>query len=189
MARAKQSVEGGRDSAAGIVPRKAVLQTGRLLSAGKTAKCALTDRALAFTMPGVTLTTRLIEGQFPDYRRVIPTAHPRKISLARAALTEALRRVAVLAESPQRGIRLSLSPGNLRLSSSSPELGEAEESLPVEYAGEPLVIGMNAGYLLEALDPLEADEVTIEVKDPRSPILLHPEKDTEILSVNMPMRV
>lgn len=189
LARARRSAEGGTDSATGIVPRKAVQQIGRLLSAGQTAKCALTERSLTFTMPGITLTTRLIEGQFPDYRRVIPTEHPMKLSLARSPLIEALRRVAVLAESPQRGILLSLSPGSLRLSSSSPELGEAEESLPVEYGGEPLAIGMNVSYLLDALEPLDADAVVMEVKDPLSPIRLHPEKDTDILSVIMPLRL
>jgi DNA polymerase-3 subunit beta len=189
LARARRSAEGGPDSATGIVPRKAVQQIGRLLSAGQTAKCVLTERLLTFTMPGSTLTTRLIEGQFPDYRRVIPPEHPMKLTMARSGLIEALRRVAILAESPQRGIQLGLSAGSLRLSSTNPELGEAEESLPVEYGGEALAIGVNAGYLLDALEPLEADGVVIEVKDPLSPILLHPEKDTETLSVIMPLRL
>ncbi len=111
-ARAPRSADGGTDSATGIVPRKAVQQIGRLLSAGQTAKCALTERSLTFTMPGITLTTRLIEGQFPDYRHVIPAEHPMKLTIARSAIIEALRRVAILAESPQRGIQLSLWAGS-----------------------------------------------------------------------------
>jgi len=189
LALARCPVPPASPATAGIVPRKAVQQLGRLLRSGESANLTLAERAFAFTMPGMTLSTRLIDGQFPNYRAVIPSNHPITLRVPRQALGVGLRRVAILAESATRPVRVTLEPGALILASGMTELGEAEERLSIAYDGTPLALGVNAGYLLEALAPLETDQVVLDLKDPLSPILVRPEPGADALSVIMPLRL
>jgi DNA polymerase-3 subunit beta len=135
------------------------------------------------------MTARLIEGQFPNYEAVIPKAHPGRLITARGGLSGALRRVAVMAEERNKPVKLALSPASLKVSASSQELGEAEEILDVEYAGEEMVIGFNSRYLLEAMAALEKDQVVLEIKDAQSPGIIKSVEGEGYCCVIMPMRI
>src|SRR5207302_8636416 len=139
-------------------------------------------------MPNFVMTARLIEGQFPNYEAVIPRTHPARLTTSRGALSSALRRVAVMAEERNKPVKLALSPASLKVSASSQELGEAEEILDVEYAGEEMVIGFNSRYLLEAMAALEKDQVVPEIKDAQSPGVIKSVEGEGYCCVIMPMR-
>src|SRR5438093_7784452 len=159
LAFATRSVGLAVRTATRIVPRKAVTEIMRVLGAGEEVQIAITENQFILQMPNFVMTARLIEGQFPNYEAVIPKTHPGKLSAARSSLSAALRRVAVMAEERNKPVKLALSPAALKLMASSQELGEAEEILEVEYAGEEFVIGFNSRYLLEAMGALEKDQV------------------------------
>jgi DNA polymerase-3 subunit beta len=135
------------------------------------------------------MTARLIEGQFPNYEAVIPKAHPGRLVISRGALTSALRRVAVMAEERNKPVKLTLAPASLRLAASSQDLGDAEESLDVDYAGAEVTIGFNSRYLLDAMAPVDKDEVILEFKDGLSPGVIRSVADDGYCCVIMPMRI
>ncbi|MBI2544626.1 MAG: DNA polymerase III subunit beta, partial [Candidatus Rokubacteria bacterium] len=129
------------------------------------------------------------EGQFPNYEQVVPKGHPCRLVVSRSALAAALRRVSVLSEERTKPVKVLLSPGSLKLTAQNPELGEAEESLPVDYSGEELAIGFNSRYVLDALGAIEADEVVAELKDALSPGIIRSLEGEEYFCVIMPMRI
>jgi DNA polymerase-3 subunit beta len=173
----------------GIVPRKAVQEMGRVLGAAEGAALALRDNQFFLRTPGFVLASKLVEGQFPNYEQVLPKAHPRHLTVEREALIAAIRRVSVVADDRTRPVRFTVGAGALRLSASSQELGEADETLAAESAGEELLIGFNARYVLEAIGPLEGDQVVIELKDGLSPGVFRSRQDESSLCVIMPMRI
>jgi DNA polymerase-3 subunit beta len=138
---------------------------------------------------GVTLVMRLIEGEFPNYRQVIPKETTRHLVLGVDLLSHALRRVALLSSERSRAVKLELESGLLRLSSNNPDLGEAHEELDVDYDGEPLTIAFNARYLMDCLAACAAKEVRIGFQDELSPAQVVPTSDDDSLAVVMPMRV
>jgi DNA polymerase-3 subunit beta len=173
----------------GIVPRKAVQEVSRVV--GGTEDAALTIRESRFFLrtPGFVLASKLIEGQFPSYEQVLPKDHPRRLTVDRESLIAALRRVAVVADDRTRPIRLTAGPGTLRLSASSQELGEADEELTADFVGEELTIGFNARYLLDAIGPMDGQQVLVELKDSLSPGVFRTPTDDTSLCVIMPMRI
>ena len=173
----------------GIVPRKAVSEIQRALGAGEEVQIAITDNQFVLQMPNFVMTARLIEGQFPNYEAVIPKAHPGHLTLSRPAFIAALRRVSVMAEERNKPVKLTLIPTSLKLSASSAELGEAEEALTVDYAGEEVAIAFNSRYVLEALSPMEGDAVVFEFKDALSPGVIKSAADDGYRCVIMPMRI
>jgi DNA polymerase III subunit beta len=175
--------------ATGIVPRKAVVEIQRALGAGDEIQIAITENQFVLQMPNFVMTARLIEGQFPNYEAVIPKAQPGKLILSRLALVAALRRVAVMAEERNKPVKLSLAPTSLKLSASSSELGEAEEMLTVDYAGDEVAIAFNSRYILDALSPMEDDAVLFEFKDALSPGVVKSAGDDNYRCVIMPMRI
>lgn len=189
LALASRPLPGAGMSRVGIVPRKAAQEVARVLSTGEEVQVALGENQFVLKMPNFLLTARLIEGQFPHYEQVVPKGHPRRLVLSRNAFTAALRRVSVLAEERTKPVKLLLSPGGLKLSAHNPELGEAEETLAVEYAGDEVTIGFNSRYLLDALSPLVVDEVVMELKDSTSPTVLKSIENEGYLCVIMPMRI
>ena len=138
---------------------------------------------------GVTLVMRLIEGEFPNYSQVVPKEITRRVSLPSEILTQALRRVVLLSSERSRAVKFELSAGKLAISSSIPELGEASEELDIDYEGEPLTIGFNARYLLEALHALRTKEVTLGFQNDLAPAQIVPADDEDTLAVVMPMRI
>ncbi|MEK7372945.1 MAG: DNA polymerase III subunit beta [candidate division NC10 bacterium] len=173
----------------GIVPRKAVQEIARIVGSGEEVQVAITDNQFVLQMPNFLLLARLIEGTFPNYEQVVPKGHPKRITLARGALTAALRRVSVLAEERTKPVKFTLTPGALTLSAYHPDFGEAEESLEVEYAGEEVTIGFNSRYVLDAIGAQEAEQGVIELKDSLSPGVVKSFEEEGALCVIMPMRI
>ncbi|HXH81808.1 MAG TPA: DNA polymerase III subunit beta [Candidatus Tectomicrobia bacterium] len=173
----------------GIVPRKAIVEVSRVLGAGEEVQLALTDNQFVLQMPNFVMTARLIEGQFPNYEAVLPKNHPGRLTISRAALGAALRRVSVMAEERNRPVKLTLAPAQLRVTASSAELGDAEETLDVDYGGDEITIGFNSRYLLDAIGPIEHEHVVVEFKDPLSPGVVRAGEEDGYRCVIMPMRI
>jgi DNA polymerase-3 subunit beta len=173
-----------------IIPRKAAQEMRRLLEeeAGEPL-LGFTKNLVTFQRSGVFLTSRVMEGTYPNYQQVIPKDNTKKAVVDRSALEGALRRVAVLSRDKTNAVRLTLDPSMLTLYTSNPDLGEATEELPVQYRGESLTTGFNARYLLDALAAMDSDTVNLEMKSALSPCVLKPEGDPGFLCVVMPMKV
>jgi DNA polymerase-3 subunit beta len=175
--------------ATGIVPRKAVSEIQRALGAGEEVRVAIAENQFVLEMPNFVMTARLIEGQFPNYEAVIPKGHPGRLTLSRSGLASALRRVAVMAEERNKPVKFALAPATLRLAASSADLGEAEETLDVDYAGAEVTIGFNSRYVLDAIGPIEKDQIVLEFKDALSPGVIRSVDDDGYCCVIMPMRI
>ena len=173
-----------------IIPRKAAQEMRRLLEeeAGEPL-LGFTKNLVTFQRSGVFLTSRVMEGTYPNYQQVIPKDNTKKATVDRAALEGALRRVAVLSRDKTNAVRLTLDTEMLTLYSSNPDLGEATEELPVQYRGESLTTGFNARYFLDALAAMDSEVVHLEMKSALSPCVLKPEGDPGFLCVVMPMKV
>jgi DNA polymerase-3 subunit beta len=173
-----------------IIPRKAAQEMRRLLEeeAGEPL-LGFTKNLVTFQRSGVFLTSRVMEGTYPNYQQVIPKDNTKKATVDRAALEGALRRVAVLSRDKTNAVRLTLDAEMLTLYSSNPDLGEATEELPVQYRGESLTTGFNARYFLDALAAMDSEIVHLEMKSALSPCVLKPEGDPGFLCVVMPMKV
>ena len=189
LAVASRSVGEGLSGTTGIVPRKAVVEIARVLGASEDVQIAITENQFVLQMPNFVMTARLIEGQFPNYEAVLPRAHPGKLVIPRAAFMAALRRVSVMAEERNKPVKLLLRPGALVLSAASHDLGEAEEALQVHYSGEEVTMGFNSRYVLEALAPIEKDEIVFEFKDGLSPGVVKGVEEEGYSCVIMPMRI
>jgi len=145
---------------------------------------------LVFTVGGRTLTSKVVDAQFPAFEKVIAAAGDKTVNLGRDPLLSAIRRVSLLSSERSRAVKLSLGPGKLELTASSPDLGEARESLSVDYGGEAVEIGFNAQYLVEFLGVAGGDQVALSLKDAETQGLLRPigQDETDYRYVVMPMR-
>ncbi len=176
-----------------IVPRKCFQELHRVLAGldddNTSVKLVFSGNSGIMTIGALTLTTRLVEGQFPDYTHVIPREGMRRLPLPRVALTSSLRRVSLLSESRAHGVRMTFANNELELLAEDPEHGEAREKLEISYDGEPLTIGFNAFYILDVLSLLEDDIIIMELADSLSPGVIKPNKGEDFLAVVMPMRI
>jgi len=179
----------GAEEAAGIVPRKAVQELLRALGGEEEVEVALRENQFVLRMAAFQLVSRLIDGQFPNYEQVIPREHPIRISVNRDTLTAALRRVSVVAEDRTKPVKLALAEGQLKITAYNPDFGEAEEVLPVEYAGAEMAVGFNSRYLVDALGAVEGSTAIIELKDALSPGVVKGIGEGRDLCVIMPMRI
>ena len=132
---------------------------------------------------------RLIDGQFPEYQRVIPKEGAKRVLLHRVRFLDALKRISLLAVDKTAAVKLMLSENLLRISATNPDLGEAKDDLEVAYRGPDLQVGFNARYLLDVLNVLDTDEVSFELGDEHSPGVLSAPGDRSFTAVVMPMRV
>ncbi|MGH7389829.1 MAG: DNA polymerase III subunit beta [Candidatus Rokuibacteriota bacterium] len=189
LAVAARGMGQGLSGVTGIVPRKAVAEIMRVLGGSEDVQIAITENQFVMQMPNFVMTARIIEGQFPNWEAVVPKNHPGRAGTKRAAFVSALRRVSVMAEERNKPVRFALAPGRLTLSAASHDLGEAEETLDVDYAGGEVTIGFNARYVLEALAPMENEDVVFEFKDALSPGVLKSAADDGYCCVIMPMRI
>ena len=174
-----------------IIPRKGLAELKRLVDEDDADEVELAfegNSGLA-RRGGVSLVMRLIEGEFPSYAQVVPKTVNISVTLATDVLVKALRRVVLLSSERSRAVKLELTDGKLSLSSNNPDLGDAHEELDIDYAGDPLTVGFNARYLLDALGAIKAKEVILGFQDELSPAQLTPTHDEDSLSVVMPMRV
>ncbi len=174
-----------------IIPRKALVEVKRLVDEDDADEIefGFEGNSCVVRRGNVTLSMRLIEGEFPNYKQVIPKAPSVRLVIARELLTQAIRRVALLSTERTRAIRCDLSSGRLLISSSNPDLGEAQEEIDVDYAGKEVMIGFNANYLRESLGVIKSKEVELGLQDELSPVQLRPSDDMDSLSVIMPMRL
>jgi DNA polymerase-3 subunit beta len=176
-----------------LVPRKAIAELARLVE-GLGDEESVTfhqgDGHLVFGAGGRTLASKVVEAQFPAYEKVVGVTGDKKVTIGREVLQSAIRRVSLLSSERGRAVKLALDEGRLEVSASSPEVGEARETLPLEYSGAGVEIGFNAQYLLDFLGVVGTDEVALEVKDAESQGLFRPvgEEGGDYRYVVMPMR-
>lgn len=189
LAVATRGVGQGLSGVTGIVPRKAVAEIMRVLGSSEDVQIAITENQFVMQMPNFVMTARLIEGQFPNWEAVVPRNHPGRVGIRRALLASALRRVSVMAEERNKPVRFGLAPGRLTLSAASHDLGEAEEAVELGYTGSEMTIGFNARYVLDALAPMESEDIVFEFKDALSPGVVKSEADDGYCCVIMPMRI
>ena len=173
-----------------IIPRKAVLELARLLDASDSpAKCVLSQNHLRVEAGDLVFTTKLIDGKFPDYQRVIPVDGNKTMEVDRETLKQSMSRIAILSNEKYRGIRLTLSNGNLSIQANNPDQEEAEEELQVDYDEADMEIGFNVTYLIDVLNVLNSEKVQIRLKDSNSSAIMSDSKDSSSLYVVMPMRL
>jgi DNA polymerase-3 subunit beta len=172
-----------------IVPKKGVSELKKMLSNSGSFQLSIDQKNLKAVKGNETLYVRLIDGEFPDYTRVIPDNNNKIAILPRAEFMGALKRVSLLANEKSKGVVLKFMSGMLEVSINNPDLGEAKEELPIEYSEDRLSIGFNAKYFLEALDVLTDDSAVIALQTDLTPCLIKSEKDQGFLSVIMPMRI
>ncbi len=173
-----------------IIPRKAVLELQRLLSdTDDQVIIEFAPNQARFTFNQIELLSKLIEGKFPDYQRVIPANHGKIVALDREVFLSALQRAAILTTDKFKGVRLTLSSGALRVSSTNAEQEEASEELEVQYQGDPVDIGFNVQYLLDVLGNLKNKTIQIALQDPNASALITAAEDNEFKYVVMPMRI
>jgi DNA polymerase-3 subunit beta len=177
-----------------ILPKKALGELARLLSVSEGDDDIIYERGenhMFFDVGGRTLISRMIDGQFPAYERVIPKGNDKHIEFERDRLTNALKRVALLSNERSRAVKIQLDKGKVDVTSSSPEFGEARETLPVEYPGPAMQICFNAQYVLDFLAAGMTDVVALELKDEVSQAVMTPvgAEGYEYTYVIMPMRV
>jgi len=175
-----------------IVPPKALDQVRRLFPAEEDLEVGQGDNHLGFRSPFTVVFTRLIEGPYPNYEQVIPRDNDRVAVSDKVALVSALKRMSIIASDQTHRIRLSFNAGLLRFSVQTPDLGEAQDELPIRYTGDPIDIGFNANYLLEILRFMPTDEVRITLKAPERAATLEPEgwdDPASYLCLVMPLRL
>jgi DNA polymerase III subunit beta len=172
-----------------IVPRKGVLELQRILGTEGTIELAVGTNHVRAQIGDIRFTSKLIDGRFPEYARVIPASPPRMVEADRETLRQALQRTAILSNEKYRGIRLTARPGLLTLQAHNPEQEEAEDQVEVTYHGEEVEIGFNVNYLLDALGAIEGDKVEIGLTDSSSSCLIHAPATTHTRYVVMPMRL
>lgn len=173
-----------------IVPRKAVLELQRLLDAtDEPAQIRISATQIEVDLDVVRLTTKLIDGRFPDYERVVPESGDKKLQADRETVKRALARTAILSNEKFRGVRLTIEGSKLGLQTHNPEHEEAEEDLEVSYEGGPVEIGFNVNYLLDALGALTSEEFIMELKNADSSGLIYAAGDESSKYVVMPMRL
>src|SRR5262249_31397981 len=175
-----------------ILPRKTLMELGRLLGESEgDIQYERGDNHLFFQIGDRLLISRMIDGQFPAFERVIPKNNDKRVEFDRDRLTSAVKRVALLSNERSRAVRISIDAGKVEIASSSPEFGEAKEVLIVEYDAAPVTICFNAQYVLDFLSAVETDSVVLEFKDEMSQAVMKPigAEGYEYTYVIMPMRV
>jgi len=173
-----------------IVPRKTVGEVQRLIEDNESEiAIELSQGKIRFTIGDVVLTSKLIDGTFPDYARVIPSGNDKELVVDKKEFEQAVDRVSTVSSERGRAVKLSLSSGRLVLSVTNPDSGSATEEIEVEYAAEPLDIGFNSRYLLDIASQIESEAAVLKLADPGSPTLIQDKDSKGTLYVLMPMRV
>ncbi|HUO04031.1 MAG TPA: DNA polymerase III subunit beta [Candidatus Binataceae bacterium] len=194
LAMIEREVKGFKMEGGAIIPRKGLVELRKILDDGGDAEVRLSiDGQLAYLKRGATeVSMRLVEGEFPDYRGVIPKQSKHKILIGRDALFAAIKRAAIFSSERYHGVKFAMSPGTLTVSSTSPETGEASESLDVEYRGEEFAIGFNSSYVQQVLGVIPAggdSKVELGLSDDVSPGVIRTPADSQYTYVVMPMRL
>ena len=185
-----EAPSGSQDMPGIIVPRKTVGELLKLLEGHEgEASVELSESKIRVSIDSVVLTSKLIDGTFPDYARVIPQANDKALDVERPAFAAAVDRVSTVASERGRAVKLAMGDGKLTLTVTNPDSGSATEELMVEYAGDPLEIGFNARYLMDIAGQLETDNARFMLADAGAPTLVQDADGSDTLYVLMPMRV
>jgi DNA polymerase-3 subunit beta len=173
-----------------ILPRKTVLELQRLLKDEDTPiEMRFAGNQAKFAFSGMEFVTKLVEGKFPDYNRVIPKNHKNAVILGRTTLLASLQRAAILTSEKFKGVRVNIEPGTLRIASSNAEQEEAKEEIEIDYAGDTIEVGFNVTYLMDALANISQDMVKIELQDGNASALITVPEQSGFKYVVMPMRI
>ena len=189
LALCEAEVGGSLDEQQVIVPRKGVLELQRLMSGEGSLNIELGPNHVRIQLDGIRFTSKLIDGRFPEYDRVIPKESSNELNADREAFRGALQRTAILSNEKYRGIRLIIRDSGVVMQAHNPEQEEAEEELEVTYSGEDIEIGFNVNYLLDALAAVDGDAVTLSVLDGNSSCLIREPGKNDSKFVVMPMRL
>ena len=191
LARTHRACPSGAEEIPGvIVPRKTVNELCKILedSQGEVA-VTLSESKAIFSLDRIILTSKLVDGQFPEYERVIPKGNDKSMNVDRRVFSQAVDRVRTVSNERSRAVKFTLEKGKLTLSVSSPDSGDAVEEIEVEYTADALDIGFNSQYLLDIADQLDGDHICFDLADSSAPALIHDAQDGGALYVLMPMRV
>lgn len=172
-----------------IIPRKGVLELHRLLGNAEEVELSIGSNHVRASLDNIRFTSKLIDGRFPDYERVIPSNGATTLKANREMLRQALQRAAILSNEKYRGVRLELGKGTLRIQANNPDQEEARDEIEVQYSGDAMEIGFNVTYLLDALMAVDGEDVEIDFVDSNSSCLIHAPSGGQAKYVVMPMRL
>lgn len=191
--------KGPKKKIGAIIPTKALNELNRLLEEPKEVEATIGENQISFSLNlpaetsaqagGIILSSKLIEGQFPDYKQLIPKKSAKRLSLKRDSLLSGVRRAALLADAQTGAVELLAYSNKLIIRSQTPQVGEAREEMDIDYSGEEIRTGYNARYLLDVLRNISSEEVSLELNEPLSPGIIKPVSDEDYLCVIMPMRI
>ena len=187
----KAGSKGAPQEIKAIIPKKAAHEMRRLLEEGGDTEplIGFAKNMMIFRKSGLLLTSRLMEGNYPNYQQVIPKEGSRRISVNRLELESALRRVSVLSKDKASAVKVSFEPGKMTLFSSSPDYGEATEELPARYEGEAHSSGFNARYLLDVFGVMDGEHISLQMETPLSPCLIQESESPGFKCVVMPIKI
>ncbi len=191
LARFDADIPSGASDIPGVIlPRKMVGELRKMIDGESSdVDISLSETVIRFAFGDVVLTSKLIDGTFPDYVRVIPTGNDKTLQLNCDLFSSAVDRVAIISTDKTRSVKLNINEGKLSISASSPEMGSAEEDLEISYNQGEISIGFNARYLLDIMQQIESDEVQFDFADSAAPAVLKDSGEKDALYVLMPMRV
>jgi DNA polymerase-3 subunit beta len=180
-------LEGEAPDLEAIIPARALTELSRIAGSADSLELGVHENQVVFVADGVTLTTRRIEGQFPNYKQLIPEDYEHTVTLPRTEVLEVVRRVAVMAQrnSP---LRLRFAEGELTVSAQTQDVGEARESMPAGFTGDPMEIGFNADFLREGFESVSSDEVHVKLISPLRPAVIQGDAD-DFTYLVMPIRL
>lgn len=184
-----ESIDGNHPKREVILPRKTVNELTKLLAEhDDSVEITLADKQARFKFSNVIMTSKVIDGKFPDYTRVMPQ-HPNHLEINRIELLQALQRAAILSNEKFRGVRLLITESNLKIIGSNSEQEEAQEDIEIKYSGQPLDIGFNVNYLVDGIGFLQTENVTLSFADQNSSMLITTEELNNYKYVVMPLRI
>lgn len=172
-----------------LIPSKALSELTRTLAGEDSVQVALEDREISFTVGNTRLSSRLIEGQFPDYRPLLPSGYPNKLTVDRDVLLEAVRRVRLVVKDTTTPVRLALRTDSVELTVVSQEVGHASEEIEAKYEGDEITVAFNPSYLIDGLEAVSPGDVIVETVDALKPATIQPVEVSTFLYLIMPVRV
>jgi DNA polymerase-3 subunit beta len=182
------AIEGSLPGLEAIVPARALTELGRIAVAGEQIELGVHENQMIFGADGTWLTTRRIDGQFPNYRQLVPDSFEHEVTIPREELLDVVRRTAVMAQrnSP---LRLRFAEGELTVSAQTQDVGEAVESMPIAYGGEPLEIGFNPEFLRDGVESVTTESLKLRLISPLRPAVIEPDDSSDFLYLIMPIRL
>ena len=173
-----------------ILPRKGIIEIKKILDTmGEDINIGISDNNFSISNENTTLIMRMVDGDFPDYKRVIPEKGKNTAIIDNNLFLHALKRISILSSEKSKGIKINLKDNSLILTSSNPDLGDAKEEIGIDYNGDEISIGFNAKYIIDILQVIKTENIILNLKDNISPGRINPEEDEDHISVIMPMRL